>query len=252
MNKRLTFLILLAFTTALLIAEAVPAQGRRGTVWDGVYTPAQAESGQPLMAQCRGCHGATMDGGQAPALRGEKFVDYWREDTLDSLYDLIKTSMPPRAQGALTEDQTISIVSYLLQESGYPPGNSNLTVAAMPSIRVEGPNGPQPLPNYAVVQIVGCTTKGEGDNWLITNSTEPIRARTIGRASEIELKAATVKPLGTQTFQLHNLAMAGISSASVQEGRKVIAKGTLIRQPGGDRIGVNSLQEVAASCGNEQ
>ena len=252
MKTRAAILILATFVIGLVLSKSAPAQtGQRASVWDGVYTSAQAERGLPLMGQCRGCHGATMDGSQAPALRGEKFVDYWREDTLDSMYLLIKNSMPPRANSALTEEQAVSIVSYLLQESGYPAGNSELTVDAMTGIMVSGPNGPQPLPNYAAIQIVGCTTKGEGDNWLLTQTTEPIRARSAGRASDIELKTAAARGLGTRTYLLQNLAMAGITSASLQEGRKVFAKGALILNPAGDRLGVNTLQEVAATCGNE-
>ncbi len=252
MNKRHTLIAFLLFAAPALPVETAGAQTGHRTVWDGVYTQAQAERGQPLMGQCRGCHGATMDGSQAPALRGDKFVDYWREDTLESLYTLIKNTMPPRANSALNEDEAVGIVSYLLQQSGFPAGNADLTIDAMPGILVQGANGPQPLPNYAVVQVTGCTAKGEGENWLITQATEPVRARNSGRASDIELKAAAARNAGSRTFQLQNLAMAGLSSSSMQEGRKVLVKGALILNPGGDRIGINSLQEVAASCGNER
>jgi mono/diheme cytochrome c family protein len=250
MWRRLAIFIVSITAIVLVISSAKAAQnGRRATIWDGVYSQAQAETGQALIGQCRGCHGASMDGGQAPALRGEKWMDYWREDTLDGMYTLIKESMPPRANSALSESQALSLVAYILQQNEIPAGNNALSIDALPSIHIEGRNGPQPLPNYAVVQLVGCTAKGDGDNWNLVNTTEPVRARNAGRASDIELKGAAAKTLGNGTFQLQNLAMAGITSASLQEGRKILAKGVLLRQPNGDRLGVNSLQEVAATCG---
>jgi mono/diheme cytochrome c family protein len=250
MRRRLAILILAAATAGVAISSVKAAQnGRRTTIWDGVYSQAQAESGQALIGQCRGCHGANMDGGQAPALRGEKWLDYWREDTLDSMYSLIKESMPPRANSALSESQALSLVAYILQQNEIPAGNNALTIDSLPAIHVEGRSGPQPLPNYATVQLIGCTAKGEGENWNLVRTTEPVRARNAGRASDIELKGAATKALGTGSFQLQNLAMAGITSASLQEGRKILAKGVLIRQPSGDRLGVNSLQELSATCG---
>ncbi len=234
------------------LVVAVPftiARQNSRTIWNGVYSQDQAAAGETLMGQCRGCHGASMDGGQAPALRGEKWMDYWREDTLDSMYSLIKESMPPRAGSAMSESQALSVVAYILQANNLPAGDSPLTTDGLPSIRIESKSGPQPLPNYSNVQIVGCTSKGDGDAWSIVNSTEPVRTRNSGRAGEIELKAAAGKSLGTASFQLQNLAMAGITSSSLQEGRKVLAKGVLLRQPTGDRLGINSLQEVGQSCG---
>jgi len=187
-------------------------------------------------------------GGQAPPLHGEKWLEYWREDTLDSMYSLIKESMTPRAGSVLSESQALSIVAYVLQSNGLPTGNAPLTLARLPAIHIEGQNGPEPLPN-AVVQVVGCTAKGDGEAWNLVHTTEPVRARNAGRANDIELKAAAAKTLGNESFQLQNLAMAGIVASSMQEGHKVLAKGVLLRQPAGDRLGINSLQEVAPSCG---
>src|SRR5438093_779818 len=98
-------------TLIVLSALLLFQNGRRSTIWDGVYSADQAESGAALIGQCRGCHGGNMDGGQAPALRGDKWLDYWREDTLDSMYTMIKESMPPRASSQMTESQALSLVA---------------------------------------------------------------------------------------------------------------------------------------------
>src|SRR5947208_4797442 len=76
----------------LMLIVAVPfiSAGQNGrTIWNGIYSQDQAAAGEALMGQCRGCHGGSMEGGQAPALRGEKWLDYWREDTLDRMYSMI-------------------------------------------------------------------------------------------------------------------------------------------------------------------
>jgi len=248
MKKTFAAVVTAGLILGLLTIPHASAQSGRRTIWDGIYSPAQAEAGAALIGQCRNCHGANMDGGQAPPLRGPRFMDYWREDTMDSMYQLIQTSMPPRANNQLTEGEALSLVSYILQANEFPAGNADLTVDALPAIHIEERSGPQPLPNYAVVQIVGCTAKGDGENWNVVRSSEPVRARNSGRASATELKIAAGKSLGGLTFQLQNLAMAGIDGSTLQEGRKMLVKGALIRQPAGDRIGINSMQETGDSC----
>jgi S-disulfanyl-L-cysteine oxidoreductase SoxD len=250
MKKKLVLAVIPILAALFLTAPQTNAlQYGRRTVWDGIYSPAQAANGLALMGQCRNCHGADMSGGQAPALRGPKFMDYWREDTMDSMYELIKTSMPPRANNPMSDADALSLVAYLLQANDFPAGNTDLGIAGLPAIHIEEKSGPQPLPSFAVVQIVGCTAKGDGDNWTLVQSTDPIRVRNAGRATPDELKVAAAKTLGSLTFPLQNLAMAGIDGSSLQEGRRMLAKGVLIRQPNGDRIGINSMQEAAANCG---
>jgi len=59
------------FFVLTLIAAAVLAQASR-SVWDGVYTDAQARRGQALFEQnCVSCHGPALEGdGEAPPLSG--------------------------------------------------------------------------------------------------------------------------------------------------------------------------------------
>src|SRR5262249_28200425 len=86
--------------------------GGRLTIWTGVYSSEQASKGADVYRSCRGCHGATMDGsGSYPALRGTQFFEHWREDNLDSLYLLIKTQMPPRAE-QLSETDALNVLAY--------------------------------------------------------------------------------------------------------------------------------------------
>ncbi len=60
-----------------MIAAAVLAQASR-SVWDGVYTDAQAKRGEALFAEnCVTCHGPALEGdGEAPPLSGGE--PFWR------------------------------------------------------------------------------------------------------------------------------------------------------------------------------
>src|SRR5215813_1357426 len=130
MTKRLASAFILIIAVGFFGTSSHALQSRR-TIWDGIYTPTQAESGAELMGQCRGCHGGDFGGGQAPALRGAKWMEYWREDTLDSMYSLIKESMPPRASGTMTESQALSVVAYILQANNLPAGTSPLGTSSL-------------------------------------------------------------------------------------------------------------------------
>jgi len=51
------------------------AQGAVHSIWDGVYTSAQADKGKALFSDnCAKCHGGTLDGNdEIPALKGSHF-----------------------------------------------------------------------------------------------------------------------------------------------------------------------------------
>src|SRR4051812_45300858 len=84
-----------------LRAAVAQLNGSR-TVLDGVFTAAQADRGDAVYNEkCATCHeGADVDG---PPLTGMPFVDRWREDTLDGLFEFITTRMPQTAPGSLPE-----------------------------------------------------------------------------------------------------------------------------------------------------
>jgi S-disulfanyl-L-cysteine oxidoreductase SoxD len=58
----------------ILIAAAVLGQASR-SVWDGVYTEAQAKRGEALFAEnCVTCHGPALEGDREPHLQvGNRF-----------------------------------------------------------------------------------------------------------------------------------------------------------------------------------
>ena len=104
-----------------------------GPTRDGVYTTGQADRGYGEYGRyCARCHGPDLDGiGAAPMLYSSRFLDRWREDSLRTLYDYVKTNMPQDGKpgpGGLTPAQYVDIVAFLLQSSELPAGTSELRV----------------------------------------------------------------------------------------------------------------------------
>jgi mono/diheme cytochrome c family protein len=112
----------------LAIVMAIPAQAQTISIWDGVYTEAQAERGSVgFGAQCARCHGADLGGtGEAPALSGPKFLSDFDGLSLGDLFDRIRTTMPQDSPGSLTRDEAADILAFLLQANALPSGAKEL------------------------------------------------------------------------------------------------------------------------------
>jgi mono/diheme cytochrome c family protein len=234
----------------LVAGIAGDSDAQNKTIWDGVYATEQATSGEAVYKQyCANCHGTALSGGAsqgAPPMRGDKFMENWREDNLESFYTKIKTTMPRRDPKSLSEKETIDIVAYVLQANEFPAG-PELTLASLPTIQIQRKEGPQPLPNYALVEVVGCLAQ-EGTNWTLKMSGPPSRIRSSEKSTPEELQAAGNKPLGSLTFRLANLTMLGAFSPEAHKDHKMMAKGSLIRQSGSERISVTELEMVGSGC----
>jgi len=249
--KKVTIGLSVALTLGTALATTLQtSSAERKTIWNGVYTDAQATTGQPIYEEfCRGCHGVNLEGGAsqgAPPLRGEKFMENWREDNLGSLFTKIRTTMPRRDSKVLTDGEALHLVAYILRANEFPTG-FELTHNVLSATQIERKDGPKPLPNYSVVQVVGCLTP-DGDNWTLTMAGQPSRNRNSEKATGEDLKAAAGAPLGTLTFRLQNFAMLGAFQTEVHKGHKMLAKGALIRQASGDRISLTELEMVSPTC----
>jgi alcohol dehydrogenase (cytochrome c) len=67
------------------------------------------------VASCSSCHGENLNGRDpAPALSGGGFRARWAGHDALTLFDRIRTTMPPTAPGALSDDNYAAIVSYIL------------------------------------------------------------------------------------------------------------------------------------------
>ncbi len=234
-------------------AAQTTAQAQRQTVWNGVYTEAQAERGSiAYLANCAPCHGAELEG--VANLKGEDFMERWREFDARGLYDWISKSMPRQRRGSanrpgsLDEITYLDIIAHIFRGNDFPPGSRELAVSLMKNIRIERRGGPAPVPDGALVQTVGCMTKRNA-SWMLTNATEPARTASSEKSTEEELKDAAAKSPGSLQFSLTNLGYVGADfDPNAHAGAKMQTKGLLTRQPGNNRISVTSMETIAPTC----
>jgi hypothetical protein len=233
----------------LAFVGAIRAQAPM-TVWSGVYTAEQAARGKAAYDEnCSVCHGPYLEGfrstGSAKALAREPFMDRWDGGTLDELYQFIRVNMPKAAAvtgAAKVSDETkLEIVTYILQVNGFPAGSTRLEPSLLPSIQIRSKEGIRPLKNGMTVEAVGCVTQ-EGNKWLLTKATDPMRTRTDKLSTGQEL-ATNAKRSGSTTVEL----VDAYPEPTQYKGQKVEVKGLFVaaRTPG---INLIDLQKVADTC----
>lgn len=218
----------------------------RKTVWQGAYSEAQAKRGEAAYgARCARCHRDDLTGYNS-VLVGARFMNDWREDTLDHFFTLVKQTMPRDAPSSLSDGQYLDIVAYVLKTNDFPVGEQELTTSAIGGIHVESKEGPEPVPDFSLVEVVACLVKGADGAWMLTNATEPVRTRDPEASSPEKARALQPKPLGTRTFRVLD---ATSLPSNPPKDHKVDAKGLLIMKSGDDRLNITSVQAVADTCG---
>ena len=124
----------------LLTAAAAQAQPAGRTVWDGVFTQAQAARGKAAYDQtCAACHGASLAGVDvAPSLSGLRFLSAWGGTTAGELFDRIHTTMPQTDPGSLSGRMVSDIEAYIFEANGFPAGATELPTdsARMQQVRI--------------------------------------------------------------------------------------------------------------------
>jgi len=133
----------------LVAALSASAQTSR-SVLDGVYTPEQANRGKATYAaQCARCHGVELRGGdETPALTGEKFVENWRNHSVDDLFEEVRISMPADRPGTLSRQNNSDVLAFILAANKFPSGAAELSTenGALKQIKFtnNASTGPQP------------------------------------------------------------------------------------------------------------
>jgi len=105
------------------------------TIWDGVYTEAQAKQGQALHSgACALCHGRRLDGVPedrdmlpGPPLARAKFLRNWDGRSVGALFSYTRWTMPKSNPGFASEEDYAAMVAYMLQLSGAPAGDTPLS-----------------------------------------------------------------------------------------------------------------------------
>ena len=121
---------------AMVLAPAMAVAGAAQAPGGGVYTAAQAESGRAVYErECAACHQSNLQGSfEAPQLAGDSFLRFWADLSPGDLFVRISGSMPPGEEGALTGEEYLDVVAYLLQANGAPAGGTALAETASVAI----------------------------------------------------------------------------------------------------------------------
>ena len=128
---KVTGIGVIAVVWAVVVSAQMSAQAGK-TVWDGVYTDAQAGRGKKLyIASCAACHQEGLQGADlAPALKGDEFLLLWNDRPLGDMVERITKTMPQDAPGTLSPEANTDIVAYMLQVNRFPTGAAELPVDA--------------------------------------------------------------------------------------------------------------------------
>lgn len=113
-------------TVITAVAYACPGMALAdGTGW---FAPQQVPQGRwEYSQQCAVCHGAQLQGGGAPALKGREFVAQWNGKKLDELYTYVHKNMPLGRGAALPSQEYADVIAYILAQSGMPAGTERFT-----------------------------------------------------------------------------------------------------------------------------
>ena len=242
------------FVGALVLYVLYGATGLKAQtesrIWTGVFSAAQVERGKETFeANCARCHQSTLGGSdRGPALKGDNFWSHWENETVNTLFTKVRDNMPPNLTGNQLEPQAkLDVVSYVLNANGLPVGNGELKPGgSLDEIQILKKGTAATLPNFALVQVVGCLSKDSNNAWVLTNTTkptattQPVPAAAAGRGGADE-------PLGDETFLLTSVKSF---RPETQEGHRVEARGLIYKVPGDARIDLTSLQSVASRCGS--
>jgi mono/diheme cytochrome c family protein len=216
-------------------AQAKPA-GK--TVWDGVYTDAQADRATATFSStCSRCHTLTADGNRP--LSGDKFWEGYTQKTVADLLAFVSKNMPNGQGGTLPGPTYNDLVALILKSNGFPAGTTELAPETVANVQIIPKDGPGELPANTLVRIVGCLAPKSGSDWTLTSATDPVRVEKTGAGAD----DATVA-LGSRTTALKFV----LTRLDTHVGKRVSVTGLLLGKGGADGINVSTVNRVGESC----
>jgi mono/diheme cytochrome c family protein len=205
------------------------------TVWDGVYTEAQAARGVTAFGQsCAGCHALAAEG-KAP-LVGDAFWKSFAQKSVGDLLEFVSANMPNGSPHSLSESTYGDIVALMLKSNGFPAGTAELRRDTIANVQIVQKDGRSELPSNALARVVGCLARS-GSDWVVTRATTPERAERAGGDD-------ATKPLGSRTIPLKFV----VTRLDPLAGSRVVVSGLLIGANGTDGINVTTVNRVAEKC----
>jgi mono/diheme cytochrome c family protein len=227
--------LLFAATAALAIAQNSVA---RRTVWDGVYTDAQAARGMTVYGQsCAGCHVLTAVG-KSP-LVGDPFWKSFAQKNVGDLLEFVSTYMPNGSPGSLSKSAYEDLVALMLKSNGFPAGTTDLSPSAIAQVQILPKDGSTELPADALVRVVGCLARS-GADWAVTSATTPERAESVAASGNED----STRQLGSRKIALKFV----LTRLDPMAGSRVAVTGLLIGAGGVDGLNVTAVTRVAEKC----
>jgi quinoprotein glucose dehydrogenase len=124
-----------------LYSLALAQDGAGASVWDGVYSDAQAARGEAVYRQaCANCHGPELEGADmTPPLTGGAFTANWNDLTLGDLFERVRLTMPLDKPGSLSRQQNADLLAFLLKANQWPAGATELSreLSGLKQIRIQ-------------------------------------------------------------------------------------------------------------------
>jgi mono/diheme cytochrome c family protein len=121
--------LLLGISAAILIAATGMVLAQAGpSIWDGVYTAAQADRGKEAYGQnCARCHGGALEGNdEIPALAAAHLMVDFDGQTVGDLVQRIQTTMPMDNPGTLNAQTVADIAAFILKSNNLPAGQTEI------------------------------------------------------------------------------------------------------------------------------
>ena len=117
------------------VLEGVADAGPALSVWDGVFSEAQATRGRGVYnGACGLCHGRRLNGApddpdmrSTPPLARARFLREWEGRSLATLFEYTRLTMPEDNPTSLTDEEYVDVIAYMLSASGMPAGDDALS-----------------------------------------------------------------------------------------------------------------------------
>ena len=117
--------------SAFALANTARATAGQKTTNDGIYSKAQADAAKPQFDKlCAECHAFTVAAKKQVKdlpLGDEPFLKKWEGRGLEELATVIVTTMPNDGSAVVSDDDTLNLLAYILQQNGFAPGAAPLT-----------------------------------------------------------------------------------------------------------------------------
>ena len=225
-------------TVSTVVIAAQGAKPTGPTVWDGVYTDAQADRATGIFSQsCERCHTLTSEGTRP--LSGDKFWEGYTQKTVGDLLNFVKTNMPNGQGGSLPGPSYNDLVALILKSNGFPAGKTEVTPETVANVQIIPKDGPGELPNNTLVRVVGCLAPKSGSDWTLTSATTPQRIDKTGPVPE-----DATRPLGDRTVTLKFV----LNRLDTFVGQRMAVTGILIGAGGVNGVNVATVNRVAEAC----